>query len=80
MVEYDHLPEANTTVFYGCSFFDNEYYVIKRKKLVDYNQDVSNKEQRLLNGCEHENLTKYVMSFYLNKSIYVVLNASHTTL
>ena len=80
-ITHTEKNEKNSVVFYyGNSFFDDEFYVIKRKKLSDYNDDISNKEQKMLQGCSHENLSKYVMSFYLNKSIYIFLTATHTTL
>lgn len=34
----------NLITYLANSFFDNEYYLIKRKKLVEYNDDISNKE------------------------------------
>eukprot|EP00347_Sterkiella_histriomuscorum_P022917 403336666 len=73
--------KSNITTYIGSSFFDNEFYVIKRKKLTDIKDDISNKEQTLLQSCSnHENLTKYIMSFYLNKSIYIFQTATNQTL
>ena len=34
----------NIITYLGSSFFDNEFYQIKRKKLVDYKDDISNLE------------------------------------
>ena len=70
----------NLITYLGNSFFDNEYYQIKRKRLTEYNDDISNKEQTLLQSCSHDNLSRYVMSFYLNRSIYIFFSATSTTL
>lgn len=66
--------------YYGSSFFDNEFFVIKRKRVSEQSEDISSKEQLMYQGFNHEHLTKYVMSFYLNKSIYIFLTASNQTL
>ena len=73
---------GNVTTYVGSSFFDNEYYMIKRKRLENTANDnkISNKEQSMLQSLQHEGLSKYVMSFYLNRSIYIFFTASQHTL
>jgi hypothetical protein len=48
IVEKHKRATQNIIEYYGSSFFDNEFYLIKRKKLEDYNDDISNKEQKIL--------------------------------
>ena len=73
---------GSVTTYVGSSFFDNEFYMIKRKRLENTANDneISNKEQSMLQSLQNDGLSKYVMSFYLNRSIYVFFTASQHTL
>ncbi|CDW87100.1 agc family protein kinase [Stylonychia lemnae] len=80
IVETFKNDHNNIMTYLGCSFLDNEFYQIKRKRVNNIGEDISNKEQIMLQSCNHEHLTKYVMSFYLNRSVYIFLTASSQTL
>jgi len=73
-------PGSSEIHYYGCSFFDNEFFSIKRRLIKEYNEDVSNQEQQLLMSLSHPVVASYVMSFYLSKSIYIFTTAGYTTL
>lgn len=48
IIEKEAGASNNVIHYYGSSFFDNDFYTIKRKKIEGYHDDVSNKEQKML--------------------------------
>lgn len=82
IVESHKSQNGNVTTYVGSSFFDNDFYMIKRKRLENTanENDISNKEQTMLQSLQHEGLARYVMSFYLNRSIYIFFTAAQQNL
>jgi hypothetical protein len=44
IIETETVQSLNVVFYYGRSYFDNEFYLIKRKRLNNYNEDISNME------------------------------------
>ncbi|TNV81577.1 hypothetical protein FGO68_gene7977 [Halteria grandinella] len=74
-----HVTErGNTTCYYAQSIFDQQFYIIKRRKIRDMSEDLQNREQLMMINVvsQHESLTEYNNSFYVNKSMYIMYKAA----
>ncbi len=64
--------------YYVQSVFDDNYYTVKKRRIIDTAVDLQTDEQKFLtqNCLKHENIQSYYTSFYLNKGMYTLMSAT----